>query len=71
MNRKLEKFAYPAGDRVNVTPIVTTPQQVISIGFELDGAGGSKECEAWRGQYEIDTLVATGARITHVSATPC
>jgi len=51
------------------TPWIKTPHQVIRISWAVDGASGSTECEAWRGQYEIDSLERAGYVILSVGAT--
>lgn len=51
------------------TSWIRTPHQVIRISWTVDGASGSTECEAWRGQYEIDSLERSGYVILSVGAT--
>lgn len=51
-------------------PFVRGPYVIVSIAWEVDGefpGSGSTECEAWRGQYEIDQLEQSGYRITGVT----
>lgn len=48
-------------------PFVKTPRDMVSIAWEVDGVSGSTECEAWRGQYEIECLERAGYSITGVS----
>jgi len=43
-----------------------TPHDKVSIKWEVDGSSGSTECEAWRGQHEIDKLTAAGYKITFI-----
>lgn len=53
---------------IDVTSFVKTPYTLVSISWEADGHGGSTECEAWRGQHEIEKLEAAGYTITGVGA---
>lgn len=48
------------------TPWIKNPRQMISIKWEVDGSSGSTECEAWRGQYEIECLERAGYRIISI-----
>lgn len=48
------------------TPWLRSPHDMVSIEWEVDGASGSTQCEAWRGQREIDKLERAGYRITAV-----
>ena len=50
----------PVNGVFNVAGLIRSPHQLISIKWEVDNASGSTECEAWRGQYEIDCLVRAG-----------
>lgn len=43
-----------------------SPHDTVSIRWEVDGSSGSTECEAWRGQYEIERLEAAGYKIISV-----
>ena len=52
--------AYPVGGVIRVGGLIRSPDQLISIRWEVDNASGSTECEAWRGQYEIDCLTRAG-----------
>lgn len=45
---------------------INSPHQIISIKWEVDGASGSTECEAWRGQWEIECLEHAGYTIVDV-----
>lgn len=47
-------------------PWVRSPHDMVSIEWEVDGSSGSTQCEAWRGQHEIDKLERAGYRITDV-----
>ena len=49
------------------TPWVKDPHQIISIKWVVDGFSGSTECEAWRGQYEIEKLERAGYRILDIT----
>lgn len=40
--------------------------QLVSITWEVDGASGSTECQAWEGQYRIERLTAAGYTIISV-----
>lgn len=53
---------------IDATRFVHSPYTIISIRWEVDGASGSTECEAWRGQYEIERLEAAGYRVISVEA---
>ena len=50
----------PVNGVFHVAGLIRGPHQLISIKWEVDGFSGSKECEAWRGQHEIDCLVQAG-----------
>lgn len=45
---------------------IRNPRDVVSIAWEVDGCGGSTECEAWRAQHEMDKLAAAGYRLVSV-----
>ena len=51
---------------IDVTGFVRSPYCMVSIKWEVDGHSGSTECQAWRGQYEIDCLERAGYKITGV-----
>lgn len=53
----------PVGGVFRVAAFIRSPSQLISIKWEVDNASGSTECEAWRGQYEIDCLNSAGYRV--------
>lgn len=57
----------PSGGVFHVAGIIRTPHDKISILWEVDGASGRTECEAWRGQYEIECLIRAGYRLKSVS----
>lgn len=46
---------------------VRNPHDIISIAWEVDGASGSSECEAWLGQHTIERLEASGYKIIDVA----
>jgi hypothetical protein len=56
----------PVNGVFHVAGIIRSPNQLISIKWEGDSSSGSTECEAWRGQYEIDCLVKAGYKIKSV-----
>lgn len=45
---------------------IRSPHDVISIKWECYGASGSTECEAWRGQHEIESLERAGYSIKSI-----
>ena len=49
-----------------VAGLIRSPHQLISIKWEVDSASGSTECEAWRGQHEIDCLTGAGYTVLSV-----
>lgn len=53
----------PVNGVFRVAGLIRSPHQLISIKWEVDNASGSTECEAWRGQYEIDCLTRAGYSI--------
>ena len=57
----------PVGGVMHVAGIIKSPLTLVSIRWEVDGSSGRTECEAWRGQYEIDCLVKAGYSIRGVS----
>lgn len=58
--------ATPTNGVIHVGGIIRSPHQHISIDWNIDGASGSTQCEAWRGQHEIDCLQLAGAKILSV-----
>jgi len=50
------------------TPWIKAPNQIIRISWTVDGSSGSTECEADRGQYEIESLERAGYVILSVGA---
>ena len=57
----------PVNGVLHVGGITRSPYDLISIRWEVDNASGSTECEAWRGQFEIDNLTRAGYKIFSVS----
>lgn len=51
-----------------LTPWIKHPDQVINIDFEDADAGisGTAQCQAWRGQHEIECLQRAGFRIVEI-----
>lgn len=58
--------ATPVNGRLLVAGIIQSPHDMVSIRWEVDGASGSTECEAWEGQYRIDQLTCAGYRVLSV-----
>ena len=56
----------PVGGVIRVAGLIRSPNQMISIKWEVDNASGSTECEAWRGQYEIECLTRAGYSVLAV-----
>lgn len=56
----------PVGGVFRVAGLIRSPYQLISIKWEVDNATGSTECDAWRGQYEIECLEKAGYKITSI-----
>lgn len=58
----------PVGGVFYVGGLIRSPHHLVSIRWEVDNpaGSGSTECEAWRGQYEIDCLTRAGYRILSV-----
>lgn len=57
----------PVNGVIHVSGIVRNAMQKISIRWEGKESNGVTECEAWRGQYEIDSLSKSGHKILGVS----
>lgn len=57
----------PSNNVIHVAGIIRSPLQMIRINWIVDGSSGSSECEAWKGQYEIDCLIHAGYKILSVS----
>lgn len=51
---------------IDVTKFVRSPRTIVRIFWEVDGSSGSTECEAWRGQFEIERLEQSGYTIIEV-----
>ena len=45
---------------------VRNAHDMVRIIWEVDGCSGATECEAWRGQYELDKLQAAGYHIVRL-----
>jgi len=56
----------PVNGVFRVAGLIRSPNQLISIKWEVDNASGSTECEAWRGQYEIDCLTSAGYSVLSI-----
>ena len=56
----------PVNGILYVAGIVKTPEQLVSIVWEVDGAAGKTTCQAWRGQYEIECLTRAGYKVLGV-----
>lgn len=52
--------------KIDLRAFVKTPFDIVSIEWEVDGSSGSTQCEAWRGQYDIDCLMSAGYQIIRV-----
>lgn len=53
--------------KIDLTKFVKSPFNIIRIEWIVDNSSGSTECEAWRGQHEIDSLTQTGYEIKTIS----
>jgi hypothetical protein len=58
----------PVNRVLHVAGVIKNPRQNISIKWEVDGASGSTECQAWQGQYEIECLNLAGYVIKSIEA---
>ena len=56
----------PVNGVFHVASIIKSPSNIIRISWEVDGSSGATECQAWRGQYEIDCLTKAGYVIKSV-----
>lgn len=54
--------------KIDLTGFVRSPYTMVSIKWEVDGNSGSTECQAWRGQHEIERLERAGYTVTGVEA---
>jgi len=59
--------ATPTRGVFRVAGFIRSPHDTIRICWEVDGASGRTDCEAWRGQHEIDELTRAGYRINSVT----
>lgn len=70
MNIPIEGFdvteVTPINGVLHVGGIIRSPYDLISIRWEVDNKSGSTECEAWRGQFEINNLTRAGYKILTV-----
>lgn len=59
---------FPVNGAIHVAGFIRSPHQIISIKWEIDDpeGSGSTECEAWRGQHEIECLTRAGYRVLSV-----
>ena len=51
---------------VDLTKFIKSPFTIIRIEWIVDNASGATECEAWRGQHEIDSLTQAGYEIKSI-----
>lgn len=53
---------------IDVRHFVKSPETMVSIQWETENpaASGSTECQAWRGQYEIEKLEKSGYKVLTV-----
>lgn len=56
----------PVNGVFHVAGIIKSPHDIVRISWEVDGSSGATECQAWRGQYEIDCLSKAGYSIKSV-----
>ena len=56
----------PVNGVMHVAGIIRTPDQLVSITWEVDNSSGETICPAWMGQNEIDRLVRAGYRVLGV-----
>lgn len=59
----------PVNNVFRVAGLIRSPFQLIRINWEVDNptGSGSTECEAWRGQYEMDSLIRAGYRVLNIT----
>lgn len=60
------KEVTPVNGVIHVAGIIRSPNDIIRISWEADGSSGATECQAWRGQYEIDRLSEAGYSVKSV-----
>ena len=53
--------------KIDLTKFVKSPFDIIRIEWIVDNSSGATECEAWRGQHEIDSLTQAGYEIKNIS----
>ena len=53
--------------KIDVTKFIKSPFNIIRIEWIVDNSSGATECEAWRGQHEIDSLTQAGYEIVFIS----
>ena len=58
--------ATPTNGVFRVAGFIRSPHDIISIRWEVDGASGSTECEAWLGQHKLDGLTRAGYQIKSI-----
>ena len=58
--------ATPVNGIFHVGAFIRSPQQQISIKWEVGGYSGSTECQAWEGQHEIDQLTKSGYQVLSI-----
>ena len=51
---------------VDLTKFIKSPFTIIRIEWIVDNSSGATECEAWRGQHEIDSLTQAGYEIKSI-----
>ena len=51
---------------IRIFPRVNGPHDLVLIRWIVDGSTGSTECEAWRGQFEIEQLERAGYTVLSV-----
>ena len=54
--------------KIDLTKFVKSPFNIIRIEWIVDRSSGATECEAWRGQHEIDALTQAGYEIKTISS---
>lgn len=57
----------PVNGVIHLAGIAQSPKGKVKINWEVDGSSGETICEAWRGQYEIESLIRAGYWIISVS----
>ena len=53
--------------KIDLTKFVKSPFNIIRIEWIVDNSSGATECQAWRGQHEIDVLTQAGYEIKTIS----